>query len=122
MKNLKLAWIALTLILSGSLACGEVLKQAYPAPTVIEMKADTHFFADPDVLITLRNKGASGKILLTIKQGGKTWKRIVYFDSEEQRQVKITCPGLTSGEYGYEGKPADLATAEELRGAYGGSD
>jgi len=120
MRNAQLMGVILALILLGNIACKEVLKRAYPSPTLIEMKAETYFFADPDVFVTIRNKGASGKILITIKQGSKSWKRIAYFDQNEQRQVKLTCPGLGSGKYEYEGQPAELASPEELHGAYGG--
>jgi hypothetical protein len=120
MRNTKLTALTLILILLGSIGCKEAIRQAYPSPVAIEMKAEDHFFADPDVLITIRNKGASGKILVIITQGGKSWKRIFYFDHEEQRQVKITCPGLESGKYDYVGQAAELSSPEELRDAYGG--
>jgi hypothetical protein len=122
MKNAKLVWVILILMLSGNIGCKQALQQAYPSPTLIDMKAERYFFAEPDVFLTLRNKGASGKILITIRQESKVWKRIVYFDPEEERQVKVTCPGLTTGEYKYVGQPAELASPEELSGAYGGSD
>jgi hypothetical protein len=114
-----LALIAIAIIWFTHGGVKSVVSVAEPQLERISATADTPFFGDPSLHQTFRNKGAGGKILLTITQSQHTWKFLVYYDRDEQREVVTKVPGLGSGNYYTAWKPADIATPEELAGAFG---
>jgi len=82
----------------------------------ITFRSDFPLLGTPVLYETFRNTGGKGSVLITVTQADHTWKRIAYYDKDEQREIKIPAPGLQSGNIHTQMKPTSICTPEELSG------
>src|ERR1044072_1018913 len=115
MKNSHNLLIIIALLLTAYLVAG--CSAIYPALRVTDVSATKDFILYPDVSITIVNEGAEGTVLVIVRQGSKTQKKLFFFSKNEKKEVKISCTTFESGQYSVEAKAAELASREEMENA-----